>query len=143
MPIIYLVTLMLVFSLFMTWKIQIYFPVFLSKTIFSKHYLYFETGLCDPSSHVVHNVSVTKIMTILVICGYAVLSPVWLYNSLDCGPPGSSVHGISQARILEWAAVSSCRGSSSPRDQTCVACISCIGRWILYQLCHLGSPLVI
>ena len=53
MLIVCLVTLMLVFSLFMTWKIQIYFSFFLSKTIFSKHYLYFETGLCDPSSPVV------------------------------------------------------------------------------------------
>ena len=35
-----------------------------------------------------------------------------------CSPPGSSVHGISQARILEWVAISFSRGSSQPRDQT-------------------------
>ena len=35
---------------------------------------------------------------------------------MDCSPPGSSVHGISQARILEWVAISSSRGSSQPRD---------------------------
>ena len=40
----------------------------------------------------------------------------------------SSVHGIFQARILEWVAISFSRGSSQPRDRTCV---SCIGRWIL------------
>ena len=48
---------------------------------------------------------------------------------MDCNPPGSSIHRISQARILEWVAISFLRGSSPPRDQTC---ISCIGRWILY-----------
>ena len=37
---------------------------------------------------------------------------------MDCSRPGSSVHGILQARILEGVAVSSSRGSSSPRDQT-------------------------
>ena len=44
---------------------------------------------------------------------------------MDCSPPGSSVHGISQARILEWAAISFSRGSSQPRDRTWVSCISC------------------
>ena len=39
----------------------------------------------------------------------------------DCSPPGSSVHGILQARIVEWFAISSSRGSSRPRDQTCVS----------------------
>ena len=41
-----------------------------------------------------------------------------LCNPMDCGLPGSSVHGISQARILEWIAISSSRGSSPPRDRT-------------------------
>ena len=45
-------------------------------------------------------------------------------------PPGSSVHGISQARILEWVAISFSRGSSWPRNRTHV---SWIGKWILYQ----------
>ena len=48
---------------------------------------------------------------------------------MDCSPPGSSVHGISQARILEWVAVAFSRGSSRPRDRTHV---SCIGRWFFY-----------
>ena len=47
---------------------------------------------------------------------------------MDCNLPGSSVHGILQARILEWVAISFSRGSSQPRDGTL---ISCIGRWIL------------
>ena len=39
-------------------------------------------------------------------------------DPMDCSPPGSSVHGISQARVLEWIAVSFSRGSSQPRDWT-------------------------
>ena len=41
---------------------------------------------------------------------------------VNCSPPGSPVHGISQARILEWVAISSSRGSSWPRDWTWVSC---------------------
>ena len=44
-------------------------------------------------------------------------------DPVDCSPPGSSVHGISQARILEWVATSFSRGSSQPRDWTRVSCI--------------------
>ena len=59
---------------------------------------------------------------------------------MDCSPPDSSVHGISQARILEWVAISFSRGSSWPRDQTWV---SCIGRQILYcQATREASPLL-
>ena len=43
---------------------------------------------------------------------------------MDSSPPGSSVHGISQARILEWVAISFSRGSSWPRDRTQVSCIA-------------------
>jgi len=45
-------------------------------------------------------------------------------NPMDCSPPGSSVHGISQARILEWVAISFSRRSSLPRDWTHVSCVS-------------------
>ena len=54
-------------------------------------------------------------------------------DSMNCSLPGSSVHGIFQARILEWVAIYSSRRSSWPRDQILVSCISCIGRWILYH----------
>ena len=57
---------------------------------------------------------------------------------MDCSPLGSSVHRISQARILAWVALFSSRESSQPRDWTGV---SCIGRWNLYHLNHQGSPL--
>ena len=43
---------------------------------------------------------------------------------MDWSPPGSSIHGISQARVLEWVAISSSRGSSQPRDQTQASCIT-------------------
>ena len=45
-------------------------------------------------------------------------SDMTLCDPVDCSPPGSSVYGILQARILEWAAISCFRGSSLPRDQT-------------------------
>ena len=63
-----------------------------------------------------------------------------LCNPMNCSPPGSSVHEILQARILEWVTMLSSRGSSRPRDRTCVSYISCIGRWVLYYERHLGSP---
>ena len=50
-----------------------------------------------------------------------------LCDPLDCSLPGSSVHGILQARILEWVAIFISRGSSPPRDQTEVSCI--VGRF--------------
>ena len=49
-----------------------------------------------------------------------------LWDPMDCSPPGSSVHGLLQARILEWVAMPSSRESSQPKDQTHVSCISCI-----------------
>ena len=58
---------------------------------------------------------------------------------MDCSPPGSSVHGIFQARILECTAISDSRGSSWPRDQTCISCVSCSGMWV-FMLIHMGSP---
>ena len=53
-----------------------------------------------------------------------------LCDPRDCGPPGSSVHVILQARILEWVAISYSKGSSQPREQTQVTCIV---RQILYH----------
>jgi hypothetical protein len=73
--------------------------------------------------------------------GKCVLSPTVVYSlshvqffrdPLDCSPPGSSVRGIFQARILEWVAMSSSRGSPQPRDRSRVSCISGTGRLILY-----------
>ena len=58
-----------------------------------------------------------------VLCLVAQSCPT-LCNSMDCSPPGSSVHGILQARILEWLAMSFSKGSSQPRDGTQVSCLA-------------------
>ena len=54
------------------------------------------------------------------------LSHVRLCDPMNCSLPGSSVHGIIQARVLEWIAISFSRGSSWPRDWTGVSCF--VGR---------------
>ena len=57
-------------------------------------------------------------------CCYLVArSCLTLCDPMDSSPPGSSVHGISQTRILRWVAIFFFRGSSQPRDQTWVSCI--------------------
>ena len=73
------------------------------------------------------------------VCVLVAQSCPTLWDSMDCSPPGSSVYGILLARVLEWVAISSSRGSSQPRDQTHVYCVSCIGRQIHYHLSHQGS----
>ena len=60
------------------------------------------------------------------VCVFSHFSCVWLFV-MDYRPPGSSsVHGILQARILEWVAIFYSRGSSWPRDWTHISCVSCI-----------------
>ena len=66
-------------------------------------------------------------------CYLVAKSCLTVCNIIDCSPPGSSAHGISQARMLEWVAISFSRGASRARDRACISCIFCIGRWILYQ----------
>ena len=58
-----------------------------------------------------------------VVCLVAQLC-LTLCAPMDYSLPSSSVHGIFQARILEWVDIPSCRGSSQPRDRTCVSCIA-------------------
>ena len=60
-----------------------------------------------------------------------------LCDPMDCSSPGSSVHGILQARILEWIVISSSRGSSQSWDWTPFSYVSCIGRRVLYHQHHL------
>ena len=57
-------------------------------------------------------------LVVLVVQSYQTLC-----DPMNCSPPGSSVHGISEASILEWAASSSSKGSSRPRDWTHISCI--------------------
>ena len=58
-------------------------------------------------------------------CVLSCFSNIQLCDPVDCSLPGSSVHGILQARMLEWVAMPSSRGSSWPRDQTHISCGSC------------------
>ena len=71
-----------------------------------------------------------------LVCVHAQLCLTFC-NPMDYSPPGSSVHGISQARILEWVDISFSRGSSRPRDRTW---LSCTGRWILYHWATREAP---
>ena len=64
-----------------------------------------------------------------------------LCDPMDCGAPGSFAHGIFQARMLEWIVISFSWESFWSRNQTYISCISCISRWVLYQLSHQGSPI--
>ena len=59
-------------------------------------------------------------------------------NSMDCSPPGSSVHGILQAKIVEWVAIPFSRGSSQTQGLN-PGLLHC--RWILYCLIYQGSPI--
>ena len=73
--------------------------------------------------------ALTKIVQWLLTAAFVAVellaqSRLTLRNPMDCSPPGSSVHWISQARILEWVVTSSSRGSSWPRDWTRVFCIA-------------------
>ena len=64
-----------------------------------------------------------SIHTMKVVAAVRSLSPIRLScNPMDCSPPGSSVHGISQARLLEWVAIPFSQGSFPPKDQTRVSC---------------------
>ena len=76
-----------------------------------------------------------KAYHMMCVCEVA-QSCLTLCAPMDCSPPGSSVHGILQARILEYAAISFSRGSSQPRDWTRVSCIvgRCFTVWAWWAL---------
>ena len=69
-------------------------------------------------------------------CVLSCFSRVRLCDPMECSPPGSSVHGILQARILEWVAISFSRGAPRPKDQIQVSYVFCVGRWVLYHRRH-------
>ena len=82
---------------------------------------------------------------IVCVCAESLQSCLTLYDHMDYSLPGSSVHGILQARILEWVAMPSSRGSSWPRNRTRISCIvSCIVSCIagrVFTTEPLGKPL--
>ena len=67
------------------------------------------------------------------VCAQALSILQLFLTPVDCSPPGSSVHGILQARTLERVAMPSSRGSSPPTDWTHVSDVSCIGKKVLYH----------
>ena len=78
----------------------------------------------------------------LLMCS-VVQSCLTLCYLMDISPAGSCVCGIFQARILEQIVIFSPKGSSRPRDRTCVSCVSCIGRWIIYHCATWEAPIPI
>ena len=74
-------------------------------------------------------------------CAKSLQSCLTLCDSVYCRPPGSSIHEIIQASILNRVAMPFFRGSSQPKDRTHISCISCIGRVVLYHQYDLGSPI--
>ena len=81
--------------------------------------------------------TVRLVTYLFYICVFAQLCLTFC-DPVDCGPPGSSVHEIFQSRILEWVAISYSRGSSRPRDWTCISCIANS----FFTTGPLGSPIL-
>ena len=80
-----------------------------------------------------------KVLFSYIMCAKSLQSCQTLWDAMDSSPPGSSLHGSLQARILEWIAVASSRGSFRPRDQTGLSCIA--GGFFTTK--PLGKPLLI
>ena len=87
------------------------------------------SGSCSPPAVLAWGLN-SVCMCVHVFSRY---SRVWVCNPIDCSPPGSSDSGLLQARILERVAVPSSRGSSPPRDWTCISYVSCIAAGFLYH----------
>ena len=121
-------------------KIGIAAPTsYIQATMFRRSYFLFCVSfnrgkLCSGSQLNFSPVLSVIIRSYARVCVLAQLCPT-LCKPVDCSPPGSSDHGIFQARILEWVAISSSRGSSWPREWTRFPCVSCIGRWIYWVNC--------
>ena len=77
---------------------------------------------------------------VVLFCAKSFQSCLTLWDPIDCSPPGSSVQGILQARLLEWVSKSSSRRSSWSRNRTHLSRISCIGRQILYHWATWEDP---
>ena len=106
----------------------------MTRTVWERHKSWSEDIICyikllhNQGAHIIYHPSWNTIQGTSVIV-VQLLSYIWPLQSHGlCSPPGSSVHGVPLARILEWVAISFSRGSSQPRDPTHIFCIS---RWIL------------
>ena len=97
---------------------------------------YSQSGMCCKKGVCLYFFLCVRVCSVTQLC-------LTLCDPRDCSPPGSSVHGILQVRILEWTAISSSRGSSPPRDPAHVSCVSCIGRRMLYHCFTWGTSLLL
>ena len=89
------------------------------------HLLSFKISLCILESSLSLDVGFTSIFSQYVHACQTTQSCTNLCHTVDCSPPGSSVHGILRAGLLEWVAISFSRGSSQPRDRTYVSHFLC------------------
>ena len=92
------------------------------------------TNTCIFNS-IFHTANIQCVMCMCLLC-------ITLCNSMDCSLWSSSVHGIFQAIMLEWVAISSSMGSSQPRDQTQISSAPCIDRWMLYHCATLEANII-
>ena len=115
----------------------------------SSHYLVSSSVLCIVFHSHLWNLAQILLLNKISINDFLSLFNIHHYNSCtsagsivqwcptlqphNCSPPGYSVLGISQERILTGVAISYSRGSSLPRDWTCNSGFSCTGRWIHYH----------
>ena len=109
------------------------FPVLYSRFLLVIYFIYNSLYMSIPISRFIPPLALSPLHSVTQSC-------LTLCDPMDCSLLGPSVHGISQARILEWVATSYSRGSSRPRDRTCVSCVSCIGRRILYHWAIREAP---
>ena len=103
---------------------------------FYAEHIMWNAGLDDSQAGInitgrnINNLRCAEVMKLC--CARSLQSCLNLCDPMDYCPLGSSLHGVFQAIILEWVAVSSSRGSSGLRDQTCISYVSCIGMQVLY-----------
>ena len=108
---------------YVTFQLFVYMLVFHStQWVPWRHKLSYYLWLPSPGVKLVINKYLNK-RVIGYVCSGAQSCPT-LFDPMDCSPLNSSVHGIFQARILEWVGISSSRGSSWPRDRTLISCKS-------------------
>ena len=84
------------------------------------------SNLCPPVLEQIHRMLCARAAGFSDRSEYVLVTQLCptLFDPMDCGPPGFSVHGILQARILEWVTISSPKGSFPPRSQIWVSCIT-------------------
>ena len=124
-------------------KIVIYllFPhstISLTVNISTSKFCYTRAISCDPTLMFIttlHSLNWSSLTVVYFVCAcvcvQSLQSCLTLCNPMDYSPPGSSAHGILQARILEWIAMPSSRGFSQPRDRTHMSYVSYNGRQVL------------